>query len=265
LGVSASIKRILELTGIYKLYEKKLLEEIKGKGIPEHIAVILDGNRRWASERMLPATEGHNHGAKTLEAFLGWCLELGVRVVTVYALSTENFERSREEIDNIFRTMEAKVRKMISDSKIHGNRVRVKALGRLSLLPRSLRDSLDELEDATKEYSDHYLNLAVAYGGRKEIIDAVKKIAEMVKEGRIEPEEIDEELFAESLYTSHLPKPEPDLVIRTSGEERLSGFLIWQSAYSELCFMDTYWPDFRKIDLLRAIRTYQRRSRRFGK
>ncbi|MEM2882554.1 MAG: polyprenyl diphosphate synthase [Candidatus Bathyarchaeia archaeon] len=260
-----SLRRALELTGVYKLYERKLLGEIKGKGMPEHIAVILDGNRRWASERMLPTTEGHNHGAKTLEDFLRWCLELGIKIVTVYILSTENLGRSKEEIDNIFRVMEERLRAIISNPEIHRNGVRVKALGRLSLLPESLRALLRELEDATKGYSNCYFNLAVAYGGRTEIVDAARKIAEMVKEGRIEPSDIDEDLFMRNLYTAHLPKPEPDLIIRTSGEERLSGFLIWQSAYSELCFLDIYWPDFRKIDLLRAIRIYQRRSRRFGR
>jgi tritrans,polycis-undecaprenyl-diphosphate synthase [geranylgeranyl-diphosphate specific] len=260
-----SLRKLMEITGIYKLYERRLMSEIRGKGMPEHIAVILDGNRRWASERMLPATEGHNHGAKTLEEFLRWCLELGIKIVTVYILSTENLGRSKEEIDNIFRVMEEKLWEMLSSPEIHENRVRVKALGKLSLLPESLRALLNELEEATRAYDNCYFNLAVAYGGRTEIVDAARKIAEMVKDGRIEPSDIDEDLFMKSLYTAHLPKPEPDLIIRTSGEERLSGFLLWQSAYSELCFLDIYWPDFRKIDLLRAIRTYQRRSRRFGK
>jgi len=132
-------------------------------------------------------------------------------------------------------------------------------------LPKSLQELIKEAEESTKDYDKHFLNVALAYGGRAEIVDAAKKIAEKVKKGEFDLEEIDEQTFERFLYTSHLPKQDPDLIIRTSGEERLSGFLLWQSAYSELCFLDVYWPDFRKIDLLRAVRTYQKRKRRFGR
>ena len=143
--------------------------------------------------------------------------------------------------------------------------MRIKAIGRVELLPEFLREILHKLEDATRNYENHYLNIAIAYGGQNELVDAVKKIAARIKEGSLEVSQIDKEVIESCLYTSHLPQSSPDMILRTSGEKRLSGFLIWQSAYSELVFMDVYWPEFRKIDLMRAIRTFQKRSRRLGK
>ncbi|MCK4482787.1 di-trans,poly-cis-decaprenylcistransferase, partial [Candidatus Bathyarchaeota archaeon] len=151
------------------------------------------------------------------------------------------------------------------DERIHKNKVHVKVIGRSSLLPKDLRQLITDVETATRNYDEHFLNIALAYGGREEIVDAAKRIAERVHKGELGLEEIDEQLFEKYLYTSHMSKQDPDLIIRTSGEERLSGFLLWQSAYSELCFLDVYWPSFRFIDLLRAVRTFQRRKRRFGK
>ena len=143
--------------------------------------------------------------------------------------------------------------------------MRVKAIGRAELLPESLREVLNRLENVTKDYDDHYLNIAIAYGGQNELVDAVKKIATKIKEGSLDVNSIDKDVIESCLYTSHLPQSSPDMILRTSGEKRLSGFLIWQSAYSELVFMDVFWPEFRKIDLMRAIRTFQRRMRKFGK
>jgi tritrans,polycis-undecaprenyl-diphosphate synthase [geranylgeranyl-diphosphate specific] len=143
--------------------------------------------------------------------------------------------------------------------------MKIKAIGNVMLLPRSLQEVLTKLEEVTADYNSMFLNIAIAYGGQKEVVDAVKKIVSMVKSGKINESSIDEKLIESCLYTSHLPQAEPDLILRTSGEKRLSGFLIWQSAYSELVFMDVFWPEFRKIDLMRAIRTYQCRKRRFGK
>ena len=190
---------------------------------------------------------------------------MGVKSVTLYAFSTENFRRSPKEVEEIMKIAEEKLRKILTDKRIHENNVKVKIIGRKSLLPKSLRKLADEVEESTKNYNKHFLNIALAYGGRAEIVDAARKIAEGVEKGEIETKQIDEKLFEKFLYTAHLPKQDPDLIIRTSGEERLSGFLLWQSAYSELCFLDIYWPEFRKIDLLRAIRTFQKRKRRFGK
>lgn len=232
--------------------------------MPEHIAIILDGNRRWASEKDLNPWLGHEKGAENVERLLDWCIKLGVKSITLYAFSTENFQRTADEVGEILRIAEEEFRKILTDERIHKNKVRVKILGRTNLLPESLQQLITNAEKATQNYESHFLNFAFAYGGRAEIADAAKKIAEEVRKGRLNPDQIDERLIEQYLYTSYLPKQEPDLIIRTSGEERLSGFLLWQSAYSELCFLDAYWPDFRSIDLLRAIRTFQSRQRRFG-
>jgi tritrans,polycis-undecaprenyl-diphosphate synthase [geranylgeranyl-diphosphate specific] len=161
--------------------------------------------------------------------------------------------------------IEEKLRLTLENKRIHESKIRVKAIGRIDLLPKSTQTLIHRVEEATKMYDDRFLNVALAYGGRAEIVDATKKIANKVKNGELKTEKINEKLFEKYLYTAHMPKQDADLIIRTSGEERLSGFLSWQSAYSELCFVDVNWPDFRHIDLLRAVRTYQRRKRRFGK
>ena len=180
-------------------------------------------------------------------------------------LSTENLNRSPDELKELFELFTERLNRLLSDERIVRFKVHVKAIGRLELVTPRMREILNAIEVRTAEYSDHFLNIAIAYGGRAEIVDSVRKIAWLVKEDKISPDEIDQKTIEDSLYTSHLPNPDPDLVIRTSGEERLSGFLLWQSAYSELVFVDEYWPNFRKIDLMRAVRTYQRRTRRFGR
>ena len=208
---------------------------------------------------------GHYFGADKTEEMLKWCLDLGVRSVTLYVFSTENFKRPREEVQELMQLFEERLQKIMKNKEIHKYKVRIKAIGRLNLLPKRLQKIIKEIENATKDYDERFLNFAIAYGGRAEIIDAAKKIARKILDGELSVEDIDEKVFEKNLYTSHLPKQDPDLIIRTSGEERLSGFLLYQSAYSELCFIDVYWPEFRRIDLLRAIRTYQKRKRRFGR
>src|SRR6266702_2017139 len=225
-GNRLMINSLLRIAGVYKTYEKYLIQQIKYGPMPQHIGIILDGNRRWATEKALNSTDGHWAGAKVGE----------------------------EE-----------TKKLGRDSRLHSQKVRVKAIGRTDLLPETLQDVFKRLEDETSKYDQHFLNLAIAYTGRAEIVDATKKIVEDVHQGNLSPQQIDEDTFHKYLYTAHLPNPNPDLVIRTSGEERLSGFLLWQSDYSELVFEDVYWPEFRKIDFLRAIRLYQRRHRRFGR
>ncbi len=263
------LRKVLSALGVYRLYKKWLLHQIKGKPIPEHVAVILDGNRRWAARHKLEPWEGHRLGAKKAEEFLRWCLKLGVKTTTLYTFSTENFMRPKREVEELMELFEEYLNKLLYDPKLRGDiekyRVKIKVIGRRDLLPDRLRRLVEKVEESTKDFGDHYLNLAIAYGGRAEIIDAAREIARRVRDGELSPEDIDESIFEKFLYTSHLPNPDPDLIIRTSGEERLSGFLLWQSAYSELCFMDVYWPDFREIDFLRAVRTYQRRVRRFGR
>jgi len=255
---------MLKAAGVYKAYARWLEGQVRRRPMPTHVAVILDGNRRWAMERYLPLFEGHVNGAAVGESFLEWCMGLGIETVTVYIFSTENYNRPREEVEKIFSIIEEEARKLGDDPRIWKNEVRIKTIGRSQLLPPSLRQCLTEIEDKTRHFNKHYLNIAVAYGGRAELIDAARKIAEDARGGRIDPSEIDEGLFRKYLYTADLPHPDPDLIIRTSGEERLSGFLLFQSAYSELCFLDVYWPGFRRIDFLRAIRTFQQRRRRFG-
>jgi tritrans,polycis-undecaprenyl-diphosphate synthase [geranylgeranyl-diphosphate specific] len=258
------LEGFLRAIGAYAVYDKWLDGQVRKYPVPEHIGVILDGNRRWAIARSGVEYEGHRFGAETSQRFLEWCLDLKIKIITLYVFSMENFNRSKREVDTIFSIIEEEARKLLKDPRLHENKVRVKALGRVDLLPESLQEVLREIEHATEHYDKYYLNVALAYGGRTEIIDAARKIAEGVEKGSVRPDEIDEESFMKYLYTAHLPNPYPDLIIRTSGEERLSGFLLWQSAYSEFCFLDVYWPEFRRIDLLRAVRTYQQRQRRFG-
>jgi tritrans,polycis-undecaprenyl-diphosphate synthase [geranylgeranyl-diphosphate specific] len=258
------LKALLSAVGVYKIYEKWLRYQVKSDNKPEHIAIILDGNRRWASEQSLSPWVGHHFGAGRVEELLDWCIELDVKSITLYAFSTENFQRSVEEVEQIMRIAEERLRKILTDERIHRNRIHVKAIGRMGLLPKNLQQLIYDVEGATKSYDKHFLNVALAYGGRAEIVDAAKKIALEIERGELKPDAIDEQVFENHLYTAYLPKQDPDLIIRTSGEERLSGFLLWQSAYSELFFLDVFWPDFRRIDLLRAVRTYQKRKRRFG-
>jgi tritrans,polycis-undecaprenyl-diphosphate synthase [geranylgeranyl-diphosphate specific] len=180
-------------------------------------------------------------------------------------LSAENLARDDDELHYLYDLINSRLEKLYNDPRIHKNRMRVKAIGRTELLPPVLREILDKLETLTKDYDNHYLNIAMAYGGQNELVDAVRKIAVRIKDGSLDVNEIDKNVIESCLYTSHLPQSSPDMILRTSGEKRLSGFLMWQSAYSELVFMDVYWPEFRKIDLMRAIRTFQKRSRRIGK
>ena len=180
-------------------------------------------------------------------------------------LSAENLERKNEELEYLFDLIKTRLEKLYNDPRIHKNRMRVKAIGRIELLPDSIKDVLKRLEHTTKDYNNHFLNIAIAYGGQNELVDAIKKIGRQIKDGVIDADDISKEVIESNLYTSHLPQSSPDMILRTSGEKRMSGFLLWQSAYSELVFLDIFWPEFRKIDLMRAIRTFQKRKRRVGK
>jgi tritrans,polycis-undecaprenyl-diphosphate synthase [geranylgeranyl-diphosphate specific] len=258
------LESLLSFLGVYRVYEKWLQYQVKDEGKLEHIAIVLDGNRRWATNHSLNPRLGHHFGADKTEKVLRWCLELGVKTVTFYAFSTENFKRPRAEVEEIMQLFGEKIQQIAENSEIHRHRVRVKVIGRLNLLPDNVQRKIKNVEEITKDYDQHFLNLAIAYGGRAEIVDAAKEIVQNTLAGDLSPDQITEDVFEKYLYTSHLPKQEPDLIIRTSGEERLSGFLLYQSAYSELCFLDVYWPEIRRVDILRAIRTYQKRRRRFG-
>ena len=208
---------------------------------------------------------GHWQGADAVENLLDWCEEFDIKIITLYVLSEENLDREDLELEYLYGLIKNRLEKLYNDPRIHRNEMRVKAIGKIELLPETLKDVLQRLDDATKNYNSHFLNIAIAYGGQNELVDAVKKIGEKIKSGTLDVDKIDKEEIEANLYTAHLPQSSPDMILRTSGEKRLSGFLMWQSAYSELVFMDIFWPEFRKIDLMRAIRTFQKRKRRLGK
>ena len=253
------------MSGLYKIYEKRLENEIQNGDIPNHVALILDGNRRWAKRHLTIPKEGHWRGADSVENLLDWCEDLDIKIITLYALSAENLDRNDDELEDLYELIRLRLEKLLKDSRIHRNKMRVKAIGRIELLPDSIKKVLSTLEETTKNYNNHFLNIALAYGGQYELVDAVKKIGEKIKQGELKIADINKNEIESHLYTSHLPQSSPDMILRTSGEKRLSGFLMWQSAYSELVFMDIFWPEFRKIDLMRAIRTFQERKRRLGK
>lgn len=251
--------------GIYKLYLHKLESEIKKSNMPKHIALILDGNRRWANKHNKKFVHTYLKGADVIESLLEWCKDLKIKIITLYVLSSENLYRENKELNGLYDLIKNRLEKLYLDPKIHINKMRVRAFGRIELLPKSIKIILEKLDKATKDYDEYFINIALAYGGHDELIDATKKICYKIKKGILDIKDIDKRVIESNLYTSHLPQSSPDMILRTSGEKRLSGFLIWQSAYSELIFVDVFWPEFRKIDLIKAIKIFQKRSRRLGK
>lgn len=251
---------------LYYSYEKLLQNEVQRGTMPTHVGLILDGNRRYAIEMGFDdVTMGHKEGAKKLDDVLQWCCDLGIKIVTIWVLSTENIHRDTEEVSGLLKVIEEKIDELSKSPVIKKNGFKIKALGNLEILPDTLREAIRKSEASTKDNKNHILNIAVGYGGREEIVEAVKRA---LKEKKVETaaelaNSITSEDITRHLYTNGIP--DPDLIIRTSGEIRLSGFLLWQSAYSEFYFCDALWPVFRKIDFLRAIRSYQQRGRRFGK
>ena len=245
---------------ILRIYERMLINEVKPLGMPKHVAIIMDGNRRFARKRGLPPQVGHVFGSRKAEEVLNWCWELGIKNVTVYAFSTENFKRSEEEKENIFRIVTKELRRLAKDKRIHKNKVRVKIVGKLELLPSYVKEAINVVETATKNYGNFNLNIALAYGGRQELMDAIKSLLRDVNRGRLKSGEIDSRTLEKYLYGDG-DYANVDLVIRTGGEQRLSNFLPWQTANSVAYFCDVYWPEFRKIDLLRAIRAWQQKRR----
>ncbi len=252
---------------VYFLYERRLRHSVRHGHLPRHIGLILDGNRRFARQHGLGSIlEGHRVGADKVEEVLNWCEELEIRMVTIWIFSTENLTRDPEEVSGLLGLIERKMWDITTDPKIHSKRIRIRAIGKLELLPESTQQAIRAAEDATRDYEHFFLNIAVGYGGRQEIADAVQALLRDALARGTPVDRVIEEVIPDQiskyLYTYDLPDPE--LIIRTSGEVRLSGFLLWQSAYSEYYFCDAYWPAFRKIDFLRAIRSYQQRDRRFG-
>jgi len=246
---------------IYGMYERNLMAQIPADRRPRHVGVILDGNRRWATAQGSSSSAGHRAGAARIDDFLGWCQEAGVEVVTLWLLSTDNLNRPEAELTPLLGIIEDTVADLVAQQ-----RWRVHPVGALDLLPAATAQRLRQAEADTATIDGLLVNVAIGYGGRREVVDAVRSLlAEHATAGTSLDElaqQLDVEHIAQHLYTKG--QPDPDLVIRTSGEQRLSGFLLWQSAHSEFYFCEAYWPDFRHVDFLRALRAYAERQRRFG-
>lgn len=231
------------------------------RNVPTHIAIIMDGNGRWAAARHLPRAFGHRAGAEAVRRITEACAELGIRYLTLYAFSWENWDRPQEEIHDLMALLDEFLAR--EAPTLHRHRIRLRAIGRLQELPPATTVNLRRLMDETARHEGMTLTLALSYGGRQELVDAARRLAQLAREGRLDPQHIDEELLARHLYAPDLP--DPDLVIRTAGEQRLSNFLLWQSSYAELYTTSKTWPEFTTAELLEAMAAYGRRERRFGR
>ena len=241
-----------------RLRERLVLGEL-----PKHISIIMDGNRRFAWNKSSKTAVGHAEGKEKLKEVMDWVLDLGVPYFTVYALSTENIsERDSEELEILYDLYVSGLDEIATDPRIHDRGVKVQVVGRLEMLPTRVRESIENAENLTSQYSDFTFTVCLAYGGREEIVDAVKSVATDYASGSLDINSINSSEITKRMYAAELP--DPDLVIRTSGEERISNFLLWQIAYSELHFTDVFWPSFSKSDLYEAIESYQYRRRRYG-
>ena len=236
------------------------MEEIDVNNLPKHIGIIMDGNRRWAKENNLSTKEGHKAGAKNLEKIAKFCNNIGIKYLTVYAFSTENWKRTKEEVSALMFILKANLDSMLRKMDLENIKIRV--IGEKENIPSDIQTKIDKLVEKTKNNTGLTLNIAFNYGGRREIVHATKVLAEKVKNGEIDINDITEDSISESIYTSG--QPDPDLIIRTSKELRISGFLTWQSTYSEFYFPETFWPAFSEENLIEAIKVYQHRNRRFG-
>lgn len=237
-----------------------MLGEIDLEKLPKHIAIIMDGNGRWAQKKGLPRVMGHKAGMEAIKKTVRACSDLGIKILTVYAFSTENWRRPQDEVSYLMNLLVEYMRKEVS--ALHNNKVKIKVLGDIDILPDQTRKEIKEAIRLTENNKGLQFNIALNYGGRAEILNACKKLAEGISDGNIDTASIDEAAFANYLYTGN--DPDPDLIIRTSGEQRISNFLLWQGAYSELMFVDQLWPDFDEKVLYSAIIEYQSRDRRFG-
>ena len=240
--------------------EEKLVNAINWDGLPRHIAIIMDGNGRWAEQQGLPRIDGHQKGVEILRQVVEYCNDFQVQVLTVYAFSTENWKRPEEEVNFLLKLPQKYLEEDLQ--VMQDNNIRVNSTGVIEELPADARDSIRKAVQETRKNSGMIFNMAVNYGGRPDIVRAARSIAQEVQEGQLRIEEIDEEVFEEDLLTAGLPDPE--LIIRTSGELRISNFLLWQAAYAEFYFTPVLWPDFHRLNLLEAIYDFQKRKRRFG-
>jgi len=232
-----------------------------GNKVPKHIAIILDGNRRFSKRLMMKPWKGHEWGAKKVEKLLDWCKEFGIKELTLYAFSVENFNRPKKEFDYLMELFKTGFDQLKDDPRIYKNKIRINVIGRIWMFPRGVRERMEEIMERTKNHDKYVINFAMAYGGRAEVVDAVKKIAEQIKKGKLKIEDINEESFSRNLYMVD----EPDLIIRTGGTKRMSNFLPLQGAYSELIFLDKMWPEFEKEDFIKCVKEYGERERRFGR
>lgn len=233
---------------------------MENKMVPKHIAIILDGNGRWAKKRAMPRNLGHAQGSKNVERILKSADELGVEYVTVYAFSTENWKRPESEVNALMKLLKSYLKDCIQTSK--KNNMKVRVIGDITVLEESMQEQIHKLEQISSSNTGLNFQVAINYGGRDEIVRAVKEISEECRKGNLNPDLINEELFEQYLDTKNIPSPE--LIIRTSGEQRISNYLLWQMAYSEFYFTDVLWPDFNKEELIKAIEFYNSRDRRFG-
>ncbi|KEI17042.1 isoprenyl transferase [Clostridium haemolyticum] len=240
--------------------ESNIESNLNKDNIPKHIAIIMDGNGRWAKQKKLPRTLGHKAGVETIREIVKECSNLGVKILTLYAFSTENWKRPKEEVGALMKLLVEYLKKELKE--LHEENVIIRTIGNISKLPKICQQELTNAYNTTKNNTGLILNLALNYGGRDEIINAMKEIGAKIKEGTLSPEDINEEVISQVLYTKNLS--DPDIIIRTAGEQRLSNFLLWQCAYSEFWYTDIKWPDFKKDDLCKAIYDYQNRDRRFG-
>ena len=236
------------------------MEEINKQNLPEHIAIIMDGNRRWAKQRGLTTKDGHKAGSKNLETIATFCNEIGIKYLTVYAFSTENWKRSQEEVSALMFILKANLDSMLR--KMDLKNIKIRVIGEKENIPKDIEKKINKLVEKTKNNTGLVLNIAYNYGGRAELVHAVKNIAQNVKNGKIDIKDIDEKMISDNIYTAS--QPDPDLMIRTSNELRTSNFLPWQLTYSEFYFPEKHWPEFGKEDLIEAIKVYQKRNRRFG-
>ena len=227
----------------------------------KHVGIILDGNRRFAKRLMKEPWKGHEYGAEKVERIFEWCKEVGIKEMTLYCFSIQNFNRPKKEFDYLMRLFMQFFKRENIIQKIHNYKINVRFIGRIHLFPKDIYEEMKKLENATQTYSDYRINFAMAYGGREEIIDAIKKIGRGIEDGKIDAKEIDESMFSKFLYMDS----DPDLIIRTGGEHRTSNFLAWQSTYSEWIFIKKTWPEFEKEDLIKCIQDFSKRERRFGR
>ena len=242
--------------------DKILQEELKNSGdIPTHIAIIMDGNGRWAKRRGLPRVAGHRRGVETVRDIVEACADIGVRYLTLYTFSTENWKRPKDEVSTLMRLLLKSLKDRLDE--LNKNDIKLTCIGNIESLPTVVQKQLYEDIERTKNNKRMTLNLALSYSGRWELLEAIKNISREVSEGKLEPDDITEKCISDHLTTKNIPDPE--LIIRTSGEFRVSNFLLWQIAYSEFVILDVYWPDFSKKHLHEAIKQYQKRERRFGK